>query len=123
VMIASAAPIAVAANVARIVLTGVLYEIAGRWPNIIDLETAGETIHAWAGYLMMPIGLLMLLGEMSLLSKLMIDPTTDRLMVSSRTSTGATAPATAPVTEAAQVANPPKATVATTARVLQRRRH
>ncbi len=74
VMIASAAPIAVASNVVRIVLTAVVYKFAAFWPNMIDLDTAGELIHEWAGYLMMPVGLLLLLLEMTLLSKLLIEP-------------------------------------------------
>ena len=71
-MIGSAAPIAVASNVARIVLTAVIYQFATFWPSLIDLDTAAEVIHQWAGYMMMPIGLLLLLAEMSLLNKLMI---------------------------------------------------
>jgi exosortase len=82
VMIASAAPIAVASNVARIVLTAVIYEFATLWPDLIDLDTAAELIHEWAGYMMMPIGLLLLLGEMTLLSKLMIEPVDHALVVS-----------------------------------------
>jgi exosortase len=88
IMIASAAPIAVMSNVARIVLTAVLYEIAGRWPSVINLETASETIHNWAGYLMMPFGLLLLLVEMSLLSKLLIAPTSDRSLAVGRVLAG-----------------------------------
>ena len=75
VMIGSAAPIAVASNVARIVLTAVIYQFATLWPSLIDLDTAAEVIHQWAGYMMMPIGLLLLLAEMSLLNKLMMAPT------------------------------------------------
>jgi exosortase len=78
VMIASAAPIAVISNVARIVLTAVLYQIAAHWPSVIDLEKSGDTIHKWAGFLMMPIGLLLLLAVMSLLSKLLVEPPPDR---------------------------------------------
>jgi exosortase len=84
VMVASAAPIAVMSNVVRIVLTAVAYEIASQWPTVIDLETAGEKIHDWAGYLMMPIGLLMLLAELWLLSKLLISPAHDRPLVMGR---------------------------------------
>ncbi len=88
VMIASAAPIAVMSNVARIVLTAILYEIAGRWPAVLNLETSGETIHNWAGYLMMPFGLLLLLVEMSLLSKLLIAPMPDRPLAVDRVLAG-----------------------------------
>jgi exosortase len=77
-ILASAAPIAVLSNVTRIVMTAVLYEAASYWPTLIDLETQGETIHNWAGFLMMPIGLLLLLAETTLLAKLLIDPDVDR---------------------------------------------
>lgn len=77
-IVASAAPIAVLSNVARIVLTAILYEIAAAWPSVIDLEAHAETIHNWAGFLMMPIGLLLLLAETTLLAKLLIDPEGDR---------------------------------------------
>jgi exosortase len=73
-MVASAPPIAVLSNVSRIVLTAVFYQIGIQWPSVIDLDTAGEIIHDWAGYLMMPIGLLLLLAEMTLLAKLLIAP-------------------------------------------------
>ena len=63
-----------ASNVARIVLTAVIYQFATLWPALIDLDTAAEVIHQWAGYMMMPIGLLLLLAEMSLLNKLMMAP-------------------------------------------------
>jgi exosortase len=84
VMVGSAAPIAVMSNVARIVMTAVAYEIASRWPSVIDLETSGERIHDWAGYLMMPIGLLLLLTEMWLLSKLLITSLHDRPLAMGR---------------------------------------
>jgi exosortase len=82
VMIASAAPIAVVSNVVRIVLTAVIYHLATFWPNWIDLDTAGEVIHEWAGYMMMPVGLLLLLAEMTLLSKLMLASTRSAIIVS-----------------------------------------
>jgi exosortase len=84
VMIGSAAPIAVAANVARIVMTAVVYQFATMFPAMIDLDTAAELIHQWAGYLMMPIGLLLLLAEMTLLNKLMLAPI-ERVVVAPRT--------------------------------------
>jgi exosortase len=123
VMIASAAPIAVVSNVARIVITGVLYEIAGRWPSVIDLETSGETIHNWAGYAMMPIGLLLLLGEMSLLSKLMISPVSERPLMAGRVATPAAAraaTAAAPAAAAPAAARTPVSAIPTTERLLQR---
>ena len=102
VMVASAAPIAVISNVIRIIITAVVYEMAGYWPSVIDLETTGELVHDWAGYAMMPIGLLLLLGEMTLLSKLMLAPV-DQPLVIGRVLSGT-------------------GTAATTERVLRRRR-
>jgi len=78
-MVASAAPIAVASNVVRIVLTAVLCEFARRWPSLIDQDKAMEVIHNWVGYLvMMPFGLVLLWLEMYLLSKLLVEPLPDR---------------------------------------------
>jgi exosortase len=122
-MIASAAPIAVVSNVARIVITGVLYEIAGRWPSVIDLETAGETIHNWAGYAMMPIGLLLLLAEMSLLSRLMISTESERPLAAGRVVTAVgvkAAAATAVAPTAPSATRAPAAAIPTTERLLQR---
>jgi exosortase len=102
-IVASAAPIAVISNVIRIVLTGVVTEIARAWPSLITYENAMHYTHNWAGYLMMPIGLLLLLGEMWLLSKLLIPPPPDRpLMAGMVTGAG---------------------TLGTTERVLRRRRN
>ncbi|MBX9623565.1 MAG: exosortase/archaeosortase family protein [Gemmataceae bacterium] len=54
-VVLSAVPIAVAANVIRITVTGILYEYN-------QGETARLVFHDGAGYLMMPLGLLMLLA-------------------------------------------------------------
>lgn len=80
-IVISAPPIAVIANVFRITLTAVLYEIAHQWPTIISTETAEKVFHDFAGLLMMPLALLLLWGEMTLISKLMIQPITDRTLV------------------------------------------
>jgi exosortase len=78
-IVASAAPIAVLANVARIVVTASCCEIARNWPKLIDAEKAMEVIHTWAGYLIeMPVGLLLLWIELTLLSKLLLSPFADR---------------------------------------------
>lgn len=81
IMVASAAPIAVLANASRIVVTAILLEIAGWWPSVVDIELAEEVIHGGAGYLMMPVGLLLLLTEMWLLSSLWPAPATTQLPV------------------------------------------
>jgi len=70
----SAIPIAVISNVARISLTAILYEIARKWPNVMSTETAEWVFHDMAGVLMMPLAMLLLWGEMALLSKLFFEP-------------------------------------------------
>jgi exosortase len=81
-IVASAPPIAVIANVFRIVLTGVIFELVGRWSSAIDVDQVEQFIHDWAGFLMMPVGLALLLAETWLLSKLLVPPPPDRpLMV------------------------------------------
>ncbi len=80
-IVVSAAPIAVAANVLRIVLTAVLFELARLWPSVVAPETAEHFMHDLAGFLMMPIGLLLLWAEMTLLAKLLISPSHERPLV------------------------------------------
>jgi exosortase len=65
VLIVSAAPIAIVSNVFRIVLTGILYE----WVS----KDVGNFIHDNAGWLMMIWAMLIIWGEMSLLSALVIE--------------------------------------------------
>jgi exosortase len=50
VMVASAVPVALLANVARIVVTGVLHETVGH-------DFANAVFHEWAGWFMMPLAL------------------------------------------------------------------
>ena len=95
IMVFSAAPIAVVANVTRIVLTGVLFEVAGYWASVIDLERVEDYIHDGAGLLMMPVGLGLLLLEMWLLSRLFLEPANMQLPVSRRVSAGGGIVATA----------------------------
>ena len=64
-IVASAVPIAVAANVIRISLTGVLFEAhQGEWAN--------KVFHDLAGWLMMPLALILLLTELAVLKKAVI---------------------------------------------------
>ncbi|MBY0459599.1 MAG: exosortase/archaeosortase family protein [Gemmataceae bacterium] len=56
-IVASAVPIAVAANVVRIVLTGVLFEMK-------QGELANRVFHDFAGLLMMPVALFLLWAEL-----------------------------------------------------------
>jgi len=66
VMVVSAVPIALAANIIRITVTAMLHEM-------VDAELADVVFHDLAGLMMMPIGILMLWGELWLLERLVID--------------------------------------------------
>ncbi|HEX8199905.1 MAG TPA: exosortase/archaeosortase family protein [Isosphaeraceae bacterium] len=61
----SAAPIALAANMARIMLTGLLIETLGK-------GVANAFYHDLAGWLMMPLAVAALMTELSLLSRLLV---------------------------------------------------
>jgi exosortase len=66
VILLSAAPIALVANVARITVTGLLHETAGG-------KVADVVYHDLAGWLMMPLALAALWAEIQLLSRLFIE--------------------------------------------------
>lgn len=70
VLVLSAPPIAVVANVLRITLTGILYEKAGR-------EWAEMIFHDLFGWFMMPLAVILLWLEMLLLSMLVHSSGTD----------------------------------------------
>ncbi|PQO29781.1 exosortase/archaeosortase family protein [Bremerella cremea] len=63
----SALPIGIAANVLRISVTGILFETVGA-------EWAERVFHDMAGLLMMPLAMLFLGIEMFVLSKLLVEP-------------------------------------------------
>jgi exosortase/archaeosortase family protein len=65
VIVASAIPIAVIANVARITATGVA--------NCSWGPAAGDLLHDWAGWLMMPLALGLLWLEVRYLDRLLVD--------------------------------------------------
>ena len=66
-IIASAVPVSLLANVARIVLTGVLYEWGSRqWGDLL--------FHDLAGWFMMPLAVLLLWAEMELWGRLLVLP-------------------------------------------------
>jgi exosortase len=67
VIVASAVPIAVLANVSRISATGVLQELFGK-------QAAQLVFHDWAGFLMMPFALTSLAIELWLISCLLRSP-------------------------------------------------
>ncbi len=61
----SAIPIAIAANCIRILATGLAYEY-------LDAETAQHIFHDVAGWLMMPLGFIILLGGLAILDRLIV---------------------------------------------------
>jgi exosortase len=66
VIVASAAPVAVAANVVRITVTAFLHlTVGGRWADLV--------FHDLAGWLMMPLALGMLWAELRILSRLLVE--------------------------------------------------
>ncbi len=67
VIILSAAPIALMANIARIVLTGTLHEL-------VSHTVADALFHDLAGWLMMPLACLLLWVEIALFSRLLVQP-------------------------------------------------
>lgn len=69
VILLSAIPIALAVNIARITVTGVLYEYANK-------ELAETVFHDLAGWVMMPMALGLLYCELQLLAHLVIDDDT-----------------------------------------------
>jgi exosortase len=69
VILLSAIPIALAVNVVRVTVTGILYMLAG------DSELAHKVFHDWAGWFMMPLALGLLYVELQILSHLVIEDT------------------------------------------------
>lgn len=67
ILLVSAIPIALVSNILRITATGILHETTSS-------ETANLFFHDLGGWLMMPLGLLFLAGEVKMLSHLFIDP-------------------------------------------------
>jgi exosortase len=73
VLVASAIPVAVAANVARITATGLAYYAWGQ-----HSAAAHAILHDMAGWLMMPLALLLLWGELRLMSRLFVEQAASR---------------------------------------------
>jgi exosortase len=73
VILLSAAPIAIAANVARITTTALAQEWVGR-------DLAHHVFHDLAGWLMMPVALALLWVELRLLAFLLVEPPADAPM-------------------------------------------
>jgi exosortase len=66
-IVVSAVPVTIAANVVRITVTGVLY-------HYVSAEFADALFHGAAGLFMLPLAVLMLWGELALLGKLLVAP-------------------------------------------------
>jgi exosortase len=67
VILLSAIPIALAVNVIRITITGLLYMVVGH-----DNELAHKLSHDWAGYFMMPLALGFLWIELQILERVTV---------------------------------------------------
>ncbi len=74
VLVLSAVPIALLANTVRITATGILHETAGR-------AVADVVFHDLAGWLMMPLALAFMWGELKIMQKLFLDPTPAGMLV------------------------------------------
>jgi exosortase len=72
VILLSAIPIALVANIIRITVTALLFTIFGQ-----DQEWLNHLIHDWSGFAMMPIGLGILWVEIQLLSRITVPIETD----------------------------------------------
>jgi exosortase len=84
-VIVSGAPIAIMANVARIVVTAVCFEIARHWPSLLSSENASKFIHDAAGLVIeAPCGVLLLILELTILSKLLLPPLEERPLMMSK---------------------------------------
>ncbi len=68
VLVASSIPVALVANIARIVLTGVLHERVGD-------HAASTFYHNLAGWVMIPLALVLYWSEIWLLSHLLVETT------------------------------------------------
>ncbi|MGA2060507.1 MAG: exosortase/archaeosortase family protein [Thermoguttaceae bacterium] len=87
-IVVSAPPIAILANVFRITLTAIFFEMSHQWPSVLSKGFADKFYHDFAGLLMAPVALLILWGEIALMSKLMVQPVTDRTLVVREASRG-----------------------------------
>jgi exosortase len=72
IILLSAIPIAILANIVRITMTAVLYQLSSSMQNPWLKERADALFHDGAGYLMMAVALVLLLIEVKLLDRLLI---------------------------------------------------
>jgi exosortase len=92
-IVATAIPIAIIANISRLCLIAIFCEMVNKWPSLLTMVHGAEALKNWppqagleglwphdlAGLLMMPIGLLLLLGEWVLYSKLFVEVPEDNI--------------------------------------------
>jgi len=78
-IVVSAAPIALISNMMRITATAFLYECARWWPDLWNVKAIDDAAHDYAGFFMMPLGLLLLWAELAIISKLIIEPAEESL--------------------------------------------
>ena len=81
VILLSAIPIALAVNVTRITVTGVLH-------MKVSTELADKVFHQWAGWLMVPMALILLWIEVMILSNLFVEVESEELPMFGRVSPG-----------------------------------
>jgi exosortase len=74
VIFLSALPIAILSNIIRVTITALLFHLSAN-------DAAHKFVHDWAGYLMMPVGLLILWLELAILRRLFIEEPPQRLSV------------------------------------------
>jgi exosortase len=96
-IVVSAIPIAVIANVSRLTMIALFSELVAKWPNqLLSAKLAvnwpNNVTETWAhdlpGLLMMPVGMLLLWLEWMLFSKLMIESPEDRAVALRGTTRG-----------------------------------
>jgi exosortase len=97
-IVVSAIPIAIVANISRLTLTAIFCETVAKWPFLVDAfplrlmheksdvplvfptNVSQMWMHNFPGLLMMPIGMLLLLIEWTLFTKLFLEEPADRTM-------------------------------------------
>jgi exosortase len=90
-IVVTAIPIAIMANISRLCLIAVFCEMVNKWPVLFTMIHGEEAWKIWPskldgtwphdlpGYMMMPIGLLLLLGEWVLYTKLFVEVQEDNI--------------------------------------------
>jgi exosortase len=95
-IVVSAIPIAIVANISRLTLTAIFCQMVTKWPGLADAfplrlmneksdlvwphDVTSYWVHNLPGLLMMPIGMILLLIEWTLFTKLFLEEPADRTM-------------------------------------------